>query len=387
MTCKFHCRNENLDFFQLVFFWLWVNGPSSLLLLLFLQKKIRAVGPIVLAFMVVALAGAFLGLEVLGTSDLVLEKIATIGAQIGIGAVFTLLVVLALGFTVFGFIGWFVLKLLGLWYNKKHFSDRMLTLYALFLFFGIVQSIALAFEGLFWFYTGPLAFLAYITVSKMGFKKLIKKNASNERSPKLLYLRVFALGRRSEQFFDQFTRWWGNIGGISLISGPDLATSAVEPHEFLDFMGGRLSRQFVKDKKDLDGRLELVDYKPDPDGRYRINDFFCRADNWKHTMQKLSRQSDVVLMDLRSFSSANMGCVFELEQLLDLVSLSEIMFLVDKTTDHAFLKETLNELWKSIDIESPNAVNNNPTVLLFQLQKSEFMPTILIEQLLEKAVL
>jgi hypothetical protein len=97
-----------------------------------------------------------------------------------------------------------------------------------------------------------------------------------------------------------------------MIAGPDLVTSTVEPNEFLEFVSGRLGRQFVRDANDLETRAKATDTARDPDGRYRISEFFCRNDTWQMTMERLAKTSDAVLMDLRSFSPANQGCIFEL---------------------------------------------------------------------------
>ena len=64
---------------------------------------------------------------------------------------------------------------------------------------------------------------------------------------------------------------------------PDLITAVVEPHEFLGFVSGQLSRQFVQDEADLERRLAALDRQPDPDGRFRVNEFFCHADTWQMT--------------------------------------------------------------------------------------------------------
>jgi hypothetical protein len=181
----------------------------------------------------------------------------------------------------------------------------------------------------------------------------------------LLLLRVFALGRRSERVFDTVSKWWRHMGSIGLIAGPDLVTSSVEPHEFLSFLGGRLSRRFVQDEADLDRRLAEMDRKADPDTRYRVTEFFCHADTWQMTMRLLAKESTSVLMDLRSFSGANQGCVYELKQLLNTVDLRRIGFLVDETTDLPFLEETLRRLWEGIDAGSPNLEVEAPTVYLF----------------------
>ena len=63
----------------------------------------------------------------------------------------------------------------------------------------------------------------------------------DDDEPTLLLLRVFALGHRSERLFDALSKRWLRAGSISMIAGPDLVTSTVEPHEFLDFINVRTS--------------------------------------------------------------------------------------------------------------------------------------------------
>ena len=70
-----------------------------------------------------------------------------------------------------------------------------------------------------------------------------------------------------------------------MIAGPDLVESTVEPHEFLEFLGGRLSRRFVRSDADVERRLEARHSGTDPDGRYRVNEFFCYADTWQYAMR------------------------------------------------------------------------------------------------------
>ena len=115
----------------------------------------------------------------------------------------------------------------------------------------------------------------------------------------------------------------------------------------------------------VERRLADLDRQPDFDGRYRVNEFFCRADTWQMTMRRLAKESDAVLMDLRSFSRSNHGCLYEVEQLLNIVALERVAFLVDKTTDLSFLEEMLQRLWRGVDLASPNRGAASPTAHLF----------------------
>ena len=269
------------------------------------------------------------------------------------------------GLLAFAIIGWFLLKWLGRRYEHKRLSDEMLTVDALWLLFGVVQSTGLAFEGWVWIFTGLVAFAAFKAATVIGFSVL--RTTPRPKPRTLLLLRVFALGTRSERLFDLLRKHWLRLGNISLIAGPDLITTTVEPHEFLGFLGGQLSRQFVRDRADLARRVSAMDTKIDPDGRFRVNEFFCRADTWKITMRELAGHNDAVLMDLRSFSSANRGCLFELGELLNTVDLGRVVFVIDASTDRRFLETSLTGLWSIVSVDSPNRKDKTPAVRLLDL--------------------
>jgi hypothetical protein len=126
-----------------------------------------------------------------------------------------------------------------------------------------------------------------------------------------------------------------------MIAGIDLISRTVEPHEFLDFVSGKLSRRFIDSEAALDRRISERDVAPDRDLRFRVNEFFCYDDTWKMVLSRLVHESDAVLMDLRGFSSRNAGCVFELRELARMISLERVVFVTDASTDEALLAATL----------------------------------------------
>jgi hypothetical protein len=177
---------------------------------------------------------------------------------------------------------------------------------------------------------------------RTGFAWL-RDDDAGRKSPTLLVLRSFSIGRDGERLFDLIDRAWRRVGSIQLIAGLDLARRTVEPHEFLDFVSGKLARRFIDGPAAMDQRLRERDLRPDRDGRFRVNDFFCYDDTWKMVLSRLVHDSDVVLMDLRGFSAQNAGCIFELHELVRLVPLVRVVFIVDGRTDERLLAETLGE--------------------------------------------
>lgn len=358
-------RNPEVTPSQLGFFWLFANAAPSLLFATFLHRRVRAVGPLVLVFMVAAVTGSQLLLSFVGASDERMRRAVDIGAMWGLGGTGMFFAILLAGFCLFALIGWWLLKRVGERYRRRKTSDQALVLDAMWLMFGIVQSITLSFEGWVWLFTGLAAFALYKLVTRIGFGWL--RGEPDDRAVTLLLLRVFSLGARSERLFDALSKAWLRTGPITMIAGPDLVAATVEPHEFLEFVGGGLSRRFVRSGDDLEQRVEAMARARDPDGRYRVNEFFCYADTWQQTMRRLAQEADVVLMDLRSFAPDNQGCLYEIEQLLAGVDLRRVLLLVDATTDRSFLDSALRSAWARVAARSQSARHGSPEVRLLEL--------------------
>ncbi len=356
-------RSPELTMIQLAQHWLVTNAPPSVLLYAFLARRIRAVGPIVLAFAVIAMLGSQLAVALVGSSDASLRAAVGIGSTLGLGGLAVFWGTMAAGFVIFAIGAWIALKQLGARYAARRMSDETITLDAMVLLFGVTHSIGLVFEHWTWIASSFAAVLAYKVAAIAGYRWLPKASAPR----RLLLLRVFALGARSEPLFDALRRLWLRGGDIAMIAGPDLVTSAVEPDEFLGFLAGQLRRRFVAGSADLAARIDAIDRRPDPDGRFRVAEFFCRADTWQMTMQRLVVDSDAVLMDLRSFSATNQGCVFELGRLLDAIDVRRVVFVIDATTNRTFLESTLERLWSGLAENSPNRRAAAPAAQFFEI--------------------
>jgi hypothetical protein len=358
-------RNPHLTVGELPYSWVSVNGPATILLAVFLNRRLRAVGPLVLAFMAAAVTGVVIVLNFGGSREGLVHGIVNVGEALGLGA--TVIVVLQhiAGLGLLGLLGWQLLRWLGQRYQKRRISDQSITLDAMWLFFGVVQSYAYLSEGLGWMSTGIISFAAYKLATWAGFVCFAWRHPRSGAGRTLLLLRVFALGSRGQRLFDLLSKIWLRSGHIKLISGPDLVKTSVEPREMLNFVGGRLCRRFVQGREDLEQRLSEIDSGPDPDGRYRVHEFFCRADTWQITMERLSRGSGVVFMDLRSFSSSNQRCLFELQHLINHIPFDRIVLTIDDSTDRAFLEGTIRALYQRVEPASPNAEKKDGSLCVF----------------------
>lgn len=346
-------RSPDSSVLQLAVLWLSTNLPPTLLMLVFLIRKVRAVGPLVITFLVLSLTGSNLLLSVLDRHQGVLRSVAEVGFSLGLGGTGVFWSLILIGFLLFAVLGWFALQWIRRRYLAKGINDQSLILDALWLLFGISYSIGLAFEGAGWILSGLVAFGAYKAAVLAGFRAA-RGGESTGRGARLLLLRVFSLGKRSEELFDAVTRHWRYLGDVRLIAGPDLAMATVEPHEFLDFVSDRLDRQFIDGPGTLARRIDELDTRPDFDGRFRVNDFFCHDDTWQLTLARLVGTSDVVLMDLRGFSPRNAGCAYELHELVGTAPLERVVIAMDATTDAGFLERTLRDAWAAMPADSPN---------------------------------
>jgi len=198
-------------------------------------------------------------------------------------------------------------------------------------------------------------------------------HAVRARPPaQLLLLRVFGSQKRSEELIDEIGIRWRYLGPIHIIGGTDVATADLDPVELWEFLKWRTHDLSVRDERDLNLRLAALDIAPDPDGRYRVNDFICRADTWKMTVVRLLDRCDAVLLDVRGFTAANRGVVYELRKLLGGKPLASIVLLGDDTTQEPDLLKIIQEAWQSIDPASCNATIRDPRLRLLRVHGGGF---------------
>lgn len=251
-------------------------------------------------------------------------------------------------------------------YRTRRASDQMLDIEhwwvgftVVLCVYGLMQSGWLGF-----IMVAPL--VAYYAAMFFG-SRLADRRRPCVRPVRLLLLRVFGFDKRTQRLLDRLGGTWRFLGPIKLVAGADLAHSQMEPHEFLNFITGRLSREFIRSDNDLAQRLRASEEGIDPDGRYRVHEFFCHDDTWRLAVTRLMEATDVVLMDLRGFSTMNSGCIFEIEQLVRSVPLERVMLVINNKTDCELLRQVVEETWFGLPLSSPNAGNRTKHLKLFEV--------------------
>jgi hypothetical protein len=242
-------------------------------------------------------------------------------------------------------VAWLGLLKIAARYRRRQLSDQTFLIDALWLSVSLtVSAYLMGHPGTFVFLLGLAPFALYKVTARCGLAG-VGAQARATRNARLLFLRVFGSPARAERLFDLLAARWRYAGSVQLISSTDLARTQFEPDELLDFLSGQLASAFINSERDLRQRLAGLAGGPDADGRYRVNEFFCRADTWQYSVTALMADADLIVMDLRGFMRTSRGCIFELGVILERVPLSRVVLVVDSTTDLPFLRETLLALW------------------------------------------
>ncbi|MFO1129557.1 MAG: hypothetical protein U1E66_14120 [Rhodospirillales bacterium] len=407
--------------------WLWYAAVPAIIALLLATRRLRAVGPVVIVgsavWSAISIALIFIGslyaLDVLGLhfvrpdlrelsladaiekymaefgkgslADLV-EAYSSIWSGSAEGRLYTVdhpdrdraagligLATLLIASIAGAVVAWAAVS----WLASRHrrgASDQMFAIDVMVLVFALyIVSVFFVFyvgsggnsaengQGTIVISISIIAFIAY----KLAVIALLRISRSHPGGPArvLLLLRVFGFDRRTQRLLEDLGQRWRYLGPIRLIAGPDLAYATVEPHEFYDFLSGRLARAFVTGRDDVESRLLSGTTTAALDGLYRIEDFFCHEDTWRMTVSRLARDADAVFMDLRGFSPNNRGCIFEIEQSIAWVPIDRIVLLVDQTTDVPLLRRTLAAAWQHLPGESPNTALNRPVVRILEASR------------------
>jgi hypothetical protein len=316
--------------------WGTLNGPATALTLGFFWYRVRAVGPLALAFVLFVFLGASLGMAWLSRN---VGSASNAGSMLGAASaeIVVLVVLLAGALPAMG-LGFALLTLLGRLYRNKQLSEQELLADAIVFTFTLFLCLDLAFAGKTqgYFALGFLAFAGYYLTSRLLRPR---SDRSASRVPRLLLLRVFGEPAAASKLWRALGKSWRHVGTVFMIGGADLAITALEPHRFLDFIGRRLKDRFLRSPESLEHALETLDETADADGRYPVNELYCWNDTWRAAFRACTDRCDVILLDLRGFNQQRQGAAFELGELASRGLLSRVVLLTDGSTNEALIAD------------------------------------------------
>ena len=347
-------------FGEVFLLWAITMGPPTVVIVLLANRAWRSVGLTALFVSIVLVGALLLGFMLVGCAVLTSRSIALLESRNLV--LFSIMLAC-------GALAWMLLRRSANRYQAKQASDQMLMLDSWWLLVTALEILQqMGNYGLMSF-AFLLAYVGYRFTLRFLLRRFGLATLPHSPQPMLL-LRVFGHATRARTLADQVGQTWRHAGPINMIGGTDLATALLEPDELMTFWSGKLRQGFVVSPDDLDKRLRNLDEKRDPDGRYRINEFFCHDDTWRATVRALAQRSAVVLMDLRGFGKENRGCEFELAMLLGEVPIARVVLLVDRTTRTEDLKILLQSAWDKLPAASPNRAVAEPVLQLFHVEDS-----------------
>lgn len=313
-----------------VLLWLFSEQLPLLLIVFFMTgPKLRSTGPYLILVFFVLTVSSLLGLSALehtlgDNADSWIVDLARLTNAYVVFGLFSIAPWLVAFFPVR-----FVARRLANAYQRKAFSEPLYLAAGLWLITLLIQALIVSHSidwrayNLLW---AGMLFPLFILLMRPALKP-------RHQPPTLLLLRVFRSDNSIEALFDQVIENWRYSGNTLLIAGKDLALRNLEPDELFGFLSGRLQDRFITDSDRLQQVLNALDLSCDPDGRFRVNEFFCFDSSWKMVLETLINQADRVLMDLRGYTTDRQGCSHELSVLADKPHLKKLIILFDEQTD------------------------------------------------------
>jgi hypothetical protein len=133
-----------------------------------------------------------------------------------------------------------------------------------------------------------------------------------------------------------------------------------------------LGREFIRNRAQLVQVLDRLAQRPRHlDLSFRQLEVMCHNNTWKIAVQEFARRSQVLLMDLRGFSSARKGCEYEVDFLLDAVPLPRVLFLVEAGGDHEAVRRLILDRWSFLSPSSPNLHDPDPVARIYVSSASD----------------
>lgn len=346
-------------------FWLFGQQVPLLVFVFFMTgAKLRAVAPYLLTVfflltMASLLSTSWLAMLVEDEADWLIDWVSATNAYL----VFILFII-APWLLAFYPVRWLAGRVAQA-YRCKYFSEPLYLMTGLWTIALIFQAMVLSHQvGLAAY--GVLLSWAVIPVG-IGIMRVLLY--PRHQPPLLLLLRVFRSDDEIGVLFDGVLERWRYSGNTVMIAGTDLALRTLEPDGLFAFLNGRLQDRYINSCEQLNKSMQDLDLQADPDGRYRINEFYCFDHTWKTVLATLVERSACVLMDLRGYTPNRQGCTHELTVLSAKPHLLKLVLLFDHKTDkksaeHLLSASATNIVWLDSEVHGKKLEDQVLTTLL-----------------------
>lgn len=150
-------------------------------------------------------------------------------------------------------------------YRARRTSDVQLSLDVTFLLYALAYAAIALMDRNVSPWAAPVFMSAFVAYRSISGVLLRRQRASLEaaRPQPLLLLRTFGHDARTQALIEWVSVRWRWLGPVHLIAGPDAAFATLSPHDFYDYMSGKLARRAVTDLQEFQ-RLARAPAQRDP---------------------------------------------------------------------------------------------------------------------------
>lgn len=355
---------DKISFWQIPLAFFTYNALPLFCIFLFRIKKIKSISITLFTFCFVSILISNSLVSILSGNDDLLSLTSDIISDMGFKGLLHVIIYFFLLILIGLLTAWIILMLFKYLYKRKVITAIQLTVDAYLLIFSISYALFLMVNNSYVLLSVIIAFIVYKVFEYILFR--INKPVES-LNINLLFLRVFALKEKTVSLFTAIETYWRFAGSTQLISGPDMAATTVEPHELISYLNGQLKKSFCDTGQRIEENISSMHVQSNFDFTHSVNEFFCRENTWKDVLVKLVSKSEIVIMDLRSFSERYKGCLYEIQQLVNYMPLNKCLFITDKETNIPFAKYAFEYCFYYLSVDSPNFKSDHSYVNFYEL--------------------
>jgi hypothetical protein len=263
----------------------------------------------------------------------------------------------------FGLVAAWLLHAAGFWAQARHLRARRGIRLLVLRVFNVDAASAFTFSGLtrFWRHFGNHYTVVDVSLVRQGFAN------SEYKTIFLVFLLWVVLALLVVPLVGALDK--SALGPLSGTAVCLIVATVAALGAWVGLVVGRrrLDARFIRSREQLLARLARLDRHPRHlDLSFKHERAPCHDNTWFMAVAEFCRRADVVLMDLRGYSSERKGCQREVDFLFDVMPTDRILFLLDTVTDLDELRTMLLARWQALATTSPNLRNPAPVIHLFQ---------------------